>query len=88
MEDLDGVVRERISIETGGEERRPAYRRASRWASIQGACCIEVISRGQGWGDGDYESVGRTCASTACGTGCLHPRLLGIHGAVTEGTRG
>lgn len=28
MEDLDGVVRERISIETGGEERGPAHRRA------------------------------------------------------------
>jgi hypothetical protein len=27
MEDSDGVVRERVSIETGGEERGHAYRR-------------------------------------------------------------
>lgn len=26
MEDSDGVVRERVSIETGGGERGPAYR--------------------------------------------------------------
>lgn len=43
MGDSDGVVRESVSIETGSEERGPAYIKGLRWGSIHGACCTKAV---------------------------------------------